>query len=407
MPTVDPFRSRVIPLIGIALAVAGIILSFMLTRGFFQHTVLAETTDCAINSYIDCDKVSASSFAAVGSVPISTFSLGLHGAILVALVTAHFVPVGTKGGVIAGTVILSLSAAIASVVLAIISAFIINALCIYCTFLQLINLSLSGTMVLGLTGGVVRLKRLIATITGPAVGIGVLAIAVGAGIALVTMFSLMNTADNELLKRQITEARAVQRLGDRYLGMERFEFRIADSPQLGNSNAPITLVVYADFNCPHCHAFDPMIQEMARADQDVRLIYKFFPLDGTCNPYIPDDQRSTSCAAAAAAYAAYQEGKFWEYLEVLFSNFQQYGPEELVKYGQRVGLKDPNRVISALNDTAILTKINADISEAVEAELTATPGLYINGRKFLVRRVPPGRDQFTVIRSILEEMRSN
>ena len=404
-PNAEPFRNRAIPLIGIALAVAGIILSFILTRGFFQHTVLAEATGCAINSYVDCDKISASSFAAIGPVPVSTFALGLHGAVLVALVAAHFSPARIREGLAGGTAILALGATAASVVLAVISIFIIQALCLYCTALQVVNLALAGTLVFGLAGGAARLKQTMGAIAGTALGIGALAVGVGAGATFIATYSLVNAADQQLLERQIAQARAAQRIADRYLSVERFQFNIADSPQLGDPDAPITLVVYADYNCPHCYAFDPKITQIARAADDVRLVYKFFPLDGTCNPYIPQSQRSTSCAAAAAAYAAHQEGRFWEYTETLFANFQQYAPDRLVEYGRRVGLRDPERAGSALNDSEVLAKINADISEAMVAGLTATPTLYINGRKFLVRMVPPGRDQFSVIRSLLEEAR--
>ena len=399
------FRNSAIPYIAIALAVAGIVLGFILTRNFFQHNIMGEASGCAINAYVDCDRISQSAFAAVGPVPISAFGLGMHGAVLVALAVAHFRGARVREGLVGGAAALALAATAVSVVLAAISLFVIKALCVYCTALQIVNLALAGTLVFGLTGGVERLKQALRSIGGPALGAGVLAIGVGAGATAIATYSLATGADKQYLERQILEARESQRLADRYLSFERHEFELSDSPQLGDPDAPITLVVFADYNCPHCQAFDPRIAEIARAADDVRLVYKFFPLDGTCNRSFPPDRRSTSCAAAAAAYLAHLEGKFWEYSETLFANFQRYGPNSLVEYARQVGLSDPELARTALEDRKVRSKIDADLAEGDRAGLQATPTLYINGRTFLVARLPPNRDQFSVIRSLLAEAR--
>ena len=253
------FRNSAIPYIAIALAVAGIVLGFILTRNFFQHNIMGEASGCAINAYVDCDRVSQSTFAAIGPVPISAFGLGMHGAVLMALAVAHFRGARVREGLVGGAAALALAATAVSVVLAAISLFVIKALCVYCTALQIVNLALAGTLVFGLTGGVERLKQALRSIGGPALGAGVLAIGVGAGATAIATYSLATGADKQFLERQILEARESQRLADRYLSFERHEFELSDSPQLGDPDAPITLVVFADYNCPHCQAFDPRI----------------------------------------------------------------------------------------------------------------------------------------------------
>ena len=401
-----PFRSSAIPLIAMALAAAGVALGYILTRNFFQYNVLGAASGCAVNAYVDCDRVSSSPFAAVGPVPISAFGIGLHGAVLAALAVAHFgrARARVRDALVGGSAALALAAAAVSVALAVISIVVIRALCLYCTALQIVNLALAGVLTFGLAGGAAgRLRQALSALGGPALGGGVLAAGIGVVVAVVATFGLSSAADRQLLERQIREARASQRLADRYLDFTRHEFDATGSPQLGDPDAPITLVVFADYNCPHCRNFDPPISEIARADANVRLVYKFFPLDGTCNRSIPRDRRSTSCAAAAAAYVAHQEGKFWEYSETLFANFQRYGPNRLVEYAERVGLSDPERVRAALDDRTVRAKIDADVSEALAAGLRATPTMYVNGRQFLTARVPPNRDQFSVIRSMLAE----
>ena len=400
-----PFRNGAVPLIAMALALAGLVLGYVLTRNFFQHNVLGEATGCAVNAYVDCDRISSSPFAAIGPVPISAFGIGLHGAVLAALAVAHFARrrARVREGLAGGSAALALAASVVSVALAVISVAVIRALCLYCTALQIVNLALAGVLVFGMAGGAGRLRQALRAIAGPARGAGALAAGTGVVIAAIATYGLSTAADRQLLEQQIREARASQRLADQYLGFDRHEFDAADSPQLGDPGAPITLVVFADYNCPHCRNFDPRISEIAHADANVRLIYKFFPLDGTCNRSIPRDRRSTSCAAAAAAYLAHLEGKFWEYNETLFANFQRYGPNRLVEYAGRVGLSDPERARTALDDRTVRARIDADISEALAAGLRATPTMYVNGRQFLTSRVPPNRDQFSIIRALLAE----
>ena len=398
------FRNSVIPYVAIALALAGVVLGFILTRNYFQHTVVGAATGCAINAYVDCDRISSSAFAAIGRVPISAFGLGMHAAVLAALVVAHF-STRVRQGLIGGSAVLALAATVVSVVLAVISFFVIRALCLYCTALQLVNLALAGTLVFGLAGGAERLKRAVKSLAGPAIGPGVMAGCIGIVVAVAATWGLSSGAEQKLLEQQIFEARDSQRLADRYLAFRRFEFELSDSPQLGDPDAPVTLVVFADYNCPACHYFDPRIVEVANAFAEARLVYKFYPLDGTCNRSMPRTSRSSSCAAAAAAYVAYQEGKFWEYNETLFANFQRYGPNRLVDYAQKVGLSDPELARTALDDRKVRAKIEADIAEAGRAGLTATPTLFINGRQFLRGRVPSNRDEFSIIRSLIAEAR--
>ena len=398
------FRNSAIPYVAIVLALAGVVLGFILTRNYFQHTVVGAATGCAINAYVDCDRISSSAFAAIGRVPISAFGLGMHAAVLAALVVAHF-STRVRQGLIGGSAVLALAATAVSVVLAVISFFVIRALCLYCTALQLVNLALAGTLVFGLAGGAERLKRAVKSLAGPAIGPGVMAGCIGIVVAVAATWGLSSGAEQKLLEQQIFEARDSQRLADRYLRFRSFDFQVSDSPQLGDPNAPITLVVYADYNCPHCHEFDPKIIEVANDFADVRLVYKFYPLDGTCNRSMPRTSRSSSCAAAAAAYSAYQEGKFWEYNETLFANFQRYGPNRLVDYAGQVGLSDPEIARTALEDRTVRAKIEADIAEADRAGLTGTPTLFFNGRQFLRNRVPPNRDEISIIRSLIAEAR--
>ena len=72
-----------------------------------------------------------------------------------------------------------------------------------------------------------------------------------------------------------------------------------------------------------------------------------------------------------------------------------------------MGLSDPELARTALEDRTVRAKIDADIAEADRAGLTGTPTLFVNGRQFLRSRVPPNRDDISIIRSVIADLRSS
>ncbi len=100
---------------------------------------------------------------------------------------------------------------------------------------------------------------------------------------------------------------------------------LAGSPSRGPEGAPVTVVEFADFECPHCRAEVPTVDAMFSAHPGkVRLVYKFvsLPLHTHAEP------------AARAAWAAGQQGKFWEMEHLLFERQEHLEPADLERYAQ-------------------------------------------------------------------------
>ncbi|MBK6604356.1 MAG: thioredoxin domain-containing protein [Leptospiraceae bacterium] len=110
--------------------------------------------------------------------------------------------------------------------------------------------------------------------------------------------------------------------------IEAFEKRpavkidLSQSPGVGSPNAKITIVKYADFNCGHCmHTSHIISQLLADFPNDIKVYYKNFPLDGTCNPLVQrKDPSASSCIAASAALCANKQGKFKEVYNGLYND---------------------------------------------------------------------------------------
>lgn len=158
----------------------------------------------------------------------------------------------------------------------------------------------------------------------------------------------------------------------------------AGDPFLGDENAPVTIIEYSDFECPFCNRFfhttEPLIKSQYIDTGRVKFVYKDFPVAATH----PNAQK-----AAEAAQCAFDQGKFWEYHDILFANaydgdrFSQLGgsraAELFKKYASNIGL-NTNAFGSCFDSGAKRSVVLADMQEGQRAGVRGTPSFLINGR---------------------------
>ena len=148
----------------------------------------------------------------------------------------------------------------------------------------------------------------------------------------------------------------------------------------GNENAAITLVEYSDFQCPACGAFQPTVNEvMAEFGDKVKFEYKHYPLV-QIHPFAEP--------AARAAEAAGQQGKFFEYADILFAKQNEWSKSTnptgfFKKYAEELGL-DLTKFAQHQKSSLLQGNIKANMLEARELGLTGTPSFYLNGVKMEV-----------------------
>ena len=152
----------------------------------------------------------------------------------------------------------------------------------------------------------------------------------------------------------------------------------AGSPVKGDAAAPVSIIVFTDFQCPYCIKLNPVLEQVYEKNKGkVKLIFKNMPLQF----------HQMAEPAALAALAAGEQGKFWEFHDKLFTA-PQLSPEVITKIAQDLGL-DMTRFESDRNSPMLRQKLIKDMSDAQKAGVTGTPTLYINGRK-LKQRSPEG-----------------
>jgi protein-disulfide isomerase len=144
----------------------------------------------------------------------------------------------------------------------------------------------------------------------------------------------------------------------------------AKAPRIGNDDAPIRLVEFFDYQCPHCQSFAPMLEAVAHANQGKVVEYfMMFPLE----------KHQDSKSAAQAALAAAQLGKFSEMHKLLFARSPQHSKQAVTGYAQEIGL-DGAKFEAAYNAAA--AQVSHDLAQGDAAGVEATPTLFFNDRKY-------------------------
>lgn len=139
----------------------------------------------------------------------------------------------------------------------------------------------------------------------------------------------------------------------------------------GPADAPVTIVEFSDFQCGFCAKSQRLLKEvLARHPEQVRLIYKHFPL--------PSHEHARG--AAMAAMAAQAQGQFWAMHDLLFANRTQLDQAAFLLFASKLQL-DVDRFEQDLQNPAFMARVNEDIAEGRLARLPGTPSFYVNGHK--------------------------
>jgi len=138
----------------------------------------------------------------------------------------------------------------------------------------------------------------------------------------------------------------------------------------GSSHALVTIVEYAEFECPHCgRAYHIVKQLLEEAGDRVRFVFRHFPRDDVH----PFSERSAMAAEAAAA-----QGSFWEMHDFLFERQHQLEYEDLRRHALQLGL-DVDRFDREVANRTYWARVTGDVRSGIENGVTSTPTFFVNG----------------------------
>jgi protein-disulfide isomerase len=141
----------------------------------------------------------------------------------------------------------------------------------------------------------------------------------------------------------------------------------------GDLHAPVVLVEYGDFQCPHCgHAY-PIVKQIEKDYKDkLAFVFRHFPL-AEAHPFAQ--------AAAVASEAAANQGKFWEMHALIFEHQRSLGLELLLRLAETLKL-DMTTFGRDFKDPKLFKKVEDQFESGIVSGVNGTPSFYINGVKY-------------------------
>ncbi|MFH2106757.1 MAG: DsbA family protein [Candidatus Micrarchaeota archaeon] len=161
-------------------------------------------------------------------------------------------------------------------------------------------------------------------------------------------------------------------------------------PFKGEVTAKITIVEFSDFECPYCANFYaetlPLIKKDYIDTGKVRFVYRDMPM-----PFHTYAQK-----AAEAAECADEQGKFWEYHNILYESPDELDMANLKKYASQIGL-DTVQFNDCLESGAMATEVQQDLADARSYGVQGTPTFFINGIPVV------GAQPYSVFQQLIEQ----
>lgn len=163
---------------------------------------------------------------------------------------------------------------------------------------------------------------------------------------------------------------------------------VDDDPSIGPVDAPVVIVEFSDFNCAFCRRFhDTTLQPLLeRYAGQIRFVYRDFAILG-----------ETSFTSAIAAECADDQGRFWDYHDLLFANQGQFGRDSLLRYAEQMSL-DMDQFTTCLDEQTHLDDVRADTAAAQQIGARGTPTFLINDQ------IVVGAQPFEVFAQIIDSL---
>jgi protein-disulfide isomerase len=163
----------------------------------------------------------------------------------------------------------------------------------------------------------------------------------------------------------------------------------AAGDRVGPSAAKVTIVEFADFECPFCRAMAPRVREVLRTHPDqVALVYRQYPLA----------YHAHAADAAKASVCAGRQGRFAAMHDLLYARADSLGGVEWPRLAAQAGVTDLGAFGACLRDPATQARIDADVRAATRLGVQGTPTFLVNDR--LMRGAAPGVLESAVERAL-------
>ncbi|MGE3260511.1 MAG: thioredoxin domain-containing protein [Bacteriovoracia bacterium] len=369
----------------LGMLVAGKLLSVHVRFTSGQATL---TESCSVISASQgCASVAVSDYSSVAGVPVAAFALGFYFTILLLVFWAMRNYQAAYEPLYVGFLFSTVSIVV-TVIMFYISRFVLHEFCQFCAMLWLINLALWPAFVkqLGLGWGnalagnleLIRHKNL--NLRKERV-LGCL----GVGVVCVLAFSIIGLAAKSLQGQENSYGERSSLVKDFQNAPQVFlpaeAYGGAQAKGTAGATPIMEIAEFADFQCPACRMAAQLFKPFLLKHKDkVRLTFHHFPLDGTCNSFVPNGMHAFACATARNAICAGKQGKFWEFHDQIYDRQDELSTSLISEVAEKVNL-DQAALTACLADPATEAQLQKDIQWGDMIGLSSTPTIVINGHK--------------------------
>ncbi|MCC6763947.1 MAG: thioredoxin domain-containing protein [Deltaproteobacteria bacterium] len=150
-----------------------------------------------------------------------------------------------------------------------------------------------------------------------------------------------------------------------------YQIPVGNSAVRGPKDAPVTIVMFSDFQCPFCAQSAPVVEQVLAAyPNDVNFIMKQFPLRQI---------HPNADPAARAAIAAGKQGKFWEMHDELYKNSRNLTPETIKGIAEKIGL-DMKKFEADQGSDEVKKQVDEEMALGAKSDVRGTPSFFVNGK---------------------------
>ena len=343
------------------LSLGGLLVSLYLSFSHYKvYTDITYKSFCAISKAINCDTVSQSPSSILWGMPVAVWGVASYFFFLCVLGLAYQRDARTRR-LWALLVLIALGFSGYSVLLALISTFIVHSYCIMCLVSYGVNFTLLFYSDLVRrrfkdTGFWRSLKLDILYLLGYRWRLA----------GMLALFGIALIAGTNFFPRywELTPPRASAKIAT---GIT------ADGhPWIGASDPELVITEYADYRCFQCKKMHYFLRQLiASQPTKIRLVHRHFPMDHEFNPLVKEPFHVGSGKLALLAIGAVKGGKFWQTNDALFaiSNTEEL---DLREFGELVDI-DASELARSLNDDNNIKKLRADIVSALKQKISGTP----------------------------------
>ncbi len=402
-PTAAPTPRTGPALLALGLAAAGIVVTIILLR---EHLTVFEgdtagSLFCGGGGRFDCNTVAASPTSWLLGLPLALWGLAFYIASGALALLAWKLPDGEAAAAAGVGSVLALAALMLDAWLGWTMATKIGAFCMNCVATYVLNLGLAiAFWALDRRAGATHewkalLTRWAAARPGRWLKVGVAVVAV-AGAACA--FFLTGRAVAETLADSYAEAGEllVRIKTEPPMDMTRFSALPAEGP----ANARVDIVVASDFQCSFCRALAARLDEVRRDHpNDVRIRFLNVPISSQCNPKVTHDEHQHACWLARAGACAAQQGKFWEYHDLVYRTLSPTHANEAGVRSALAGIgMDAAALDRCLTSGEADSVVARDIRAWMDLDMDSVPSVIINGH------LKTGGLYPTSLRRVVEEL---